>query len=161
MSGFCLWNSSRAFNVTWWRPLPPHQDIRKSTFCAIDGKAVRPRVAEIAALKSTFFIFITPSEREVLFSFCVKNMTLVHLKREIHLTMKPLINHWLSLIGRDSGGQFVVRDLQVHKEFVAHVLPAHHHPATAAVREGLIRERYKFRAHAVEDLLTRVSRDFL
>lgn len=32
----------------------PHQDIRRSTSFAIDGNAVRPRVAEMTALKSTF-----------------------------------------------------------------------------------------------------------
>ena len=65
----------------------------------MEGNAVRAKVAEIAALKSTFFILILQgSQRDVLFSFGVKDMTLVEIEFEMHLAMQPFLNHGLRFI---------------------------------------------------------------
>ncbi len=138
----------------------PHQDIRRSTSCASEEKALRPRVAERVALISTFFIvMLQGSQREVLFGFGVKDVTLVEIKGEIDFAIQSLGNHRLRIVRRHAGGQLIISNPEINKEFMSMFSTRTISPAQELSANGSS-ERDKLRAHAKEHLLILMGFNF-
>ena len=86
-------------------------------------------------------------------------MTLVEIELEMHRAMKPFLNHWLRFIGRHAGGQFIIGNLQVDEEFMAHVFHPHHFTGAGAFSKRFIGDGDELRADAKEHLLVLMGLD--
>ncbi len=100
------------------------------------------------------------SQREVLFGFGVKDVTLVEIKGEIDFAIQSLGNHRLRIVRRHAGGQLIISNPEINKEFMSHVFYAYHFTRAGTFGKRFIGERNKLRAHAKEHLLILMGFNF-
>ena len=74
--------------------------------------------------------------------------------------MKALLEHGFRFIGRHAGGQLIISNLQINKEFMSHVFHTYHFTRAGTLGKGFIGERDKLRAHAKENLLILMGLNF-
>lgn len=87
-------------------------------------------------------------------------MTLIKIRFKIHLVMRAPLEHGLRFIGRHVGGQLIISNLQINKEFMPHVFHTYHFTRTGTLGKRFIGEKDKLRTHAKENLLIPMGLNF-